>query len=250
MCQEQQKQLREQSETIRILERSNKQLELDNDTLAFKLSETLAQYDELEDQLRREATRGRRESIFKQLAVKDSPNTKNNINKILDNRPNHSDPHLADQVKQLKGEVSKLQEQLESVVKQLEIVTLKYQQHKERHRDKMYRIRDIQDKEHREWKQRIDSCERELSVTREMLAREQEWRLKVEAECRKLQNDNQRLQNGIIEKEKFERDKTYDMAFLQREVEMMKSVSARPHTSTGSPRRNSVWPVLSHPKKW
>lgn len=55
---------------------------------------------------------------------------------------------------------------------------------------------DLQDQEHREWKDRFETCEKELSILREMLAREQEWRVVVEADCRKLKNDNQLLKNG------------------------------------------------------
>ncbi|XP_035220501.1 ninein-like isoform X2 [Stegodyphus dumicola] len=250
LCQDQQKQIRDQCETIRMLERTNKQLEIDNETLAFKLSESLAQFDELEDQLRREATRARRESLFKQLAAKESTNAKNNINKFLDNRPNTQDQAFGDQVKQLKEESTTLKEQLESVQKQLEIMSLKYQQHKERYREKIYRLRDLQDQEHREWKERFESCEKELSLLRDMLAREQEWRVQVEADCRKLKNDNQQLKNGILEKEKSEREKSVDIPVLQREVEKIKMASSRPQSATTSPRRHSVWPVMSHPKKW
>ncbi|XP_054717861.1 beta-taxilin-like [Uloborus diversus] len=251
LCQDQQKQIREQCETVRLLERTNKQLEIDNETLAFKLSEALAQFDELEDQLRREATRARRESLFKQLAAKDSTNVKNNINKILDNRPNGQDSAFGDQVKQLKEESTNLKEQLESVQKQLEYMQLKYQQHKERYREKMYRLREVQDQEHREWKERFENCEKELSILREMLAREQEWRVQVEADCRKLKNDNQQLKSGMVEKEKSEREKNYDVSALQREVEKVKASATRPQSTTGSPsRRHSVWPVISTPKKW
>ncbi|GFS34131.1 uncharacterized protein TNIN_487061 [Trichonephila inaurata madagascariensis] len=248
-CQEQQKQIREQCETVRILERTNKQLEIDNETLAFKLSESLAQFDELEDQLRREATRVRRESLYNKIASKES-NAKN-INKILDNRPNTQDPAFGDQVKQLKEESSTLKEQLESVQQQLEIMSMKYQQHKERYREKIYRLRDLQDQEHREWKERFENCDKELAILRDMLSREQEWRVQVEADCRKLKNDNQMLKNGILEKEKNERDNQYEVSAIQRDVEKLKSATSRPPTTTSSPsRRHSVWPVISYPKKW
>ncbi|PRD32793.1 UNVERIFIED_CONTAM: hypothetical protein NCL1_19400 [Trichonephila clavipes] len=152
-CQEQQKQIREQCETVRILERTNKQLEIDNETLAFKLSESLAQFDELEDQLRREATRVRLlsagESLYNKIASKES-NAKN-INKMLDNRPNTQDPAFGDQVKQLKEESSTLKEQLESVQQQLEIMSMKYQQHKERYREKIYRLRSLVFPGEHEW---------------------------------------------------------------------------------------------------
>lgn len=247
-CQDQQKQIKEQCETIRMLERTNKQLEIDNETLAYKLSESLTQFDELEDQLRREASRVRRESLYKQISAKENTNPKN-INKILDNRPNGQDLTFGDQVKQLKEESTTLKEQLESVQKQLELMSLKYQQHKEKYREKIYRLRDLQDQEHREWKERFENCEKELAILREMLAREQEWRVLVEADCRKLKNDNQLLRNGILEKEKSERDKPLDVAALQREVEKLKSAS-RPSSASGSPSRRSVWPVIAHPKKW
>ncbi|GBO40964.1 hypothetical protein AVEN_81172-1 [Araneus ventricosus] len=160
----------------------------------MNLSESLAQFDELEDQLRREATRVRRESLYSKIGNKDS-NAKN-INKILDNRPNTQDPAFGDQVKQLKEESSSLKEQLESVQQQLEIMSLKYQTHKERYREKIYRLRDLQDQEHREWKERFENCNKELANMRDMLSREQEWRVQIEADCRKLKNDNQLLKNG------------------------------------------------------
>lgn len=85
---------------------------------------------------------------------------------------------------------------------------------------------------------------------REMLTREQEWRVIVEADCRKLKNDNQLLKNGMLEKEKSERDKPLDVTALQREVEKLKSAASRPSSASGSPSRRSVWPVIAHPKKW
>ncbi|GIX74726.1 uncharacterized protein CEXT_763121 [Caerostris extrusa] len=247
-CQDQQKQIREQCETVRILERTNKQLEIDNETLAFKLSESLAQFDELEDQLRREATRVRRESLYNKIATKEA-NAKN-INKMLDNRPNIQDPNFGDQVKQLKEESSTLKEQLESVQQQLEIISLKYQQHKERYREKIYRLRDLQEQEHREWKERFENCNQELSNLRDMLSREQEWRVQVEADCRKLKNDNQMLKNGILEKDKNERDNHFEVSSIQRDVEKLRATSRTPTTTSSPSRRHSVWPVISYPKKW
>ncbi|GIX73271.1 hypothetical protein CDAR_187491 [Caerostris darwini] len=247
-CQDQQKQIREQCETVRILERTNKQLEIDNETLAFKLSESLAQFDELEDQLRREATRVRRESLYNKIATKEA-NAKN-INKMLDNRPNIQDPNFGDQVKQLKEESSTLKEQLESVQQQLEIMSLKYQQHKERYREKIYRLRDLQEQEHREWKERFENCNQELSNLRDMLSREQEWRVQVEADCRKLKNDNQMLKNGISEKDKNERDNHFEVSSIQRDVEKLRATSRTPTTTSSPSRRHSVWPVISYPKKW
>ncbi|XP_015930793.1 golgin subfamily A member 6-like protein 22 isoform X2 [Parasteatoda tepidariorum] len=251
VCQEQQKQVREQCETVRILERTNKQLELDNETLAFKLSESLAQFDELEDQLRREATRARRESLFKQLATKESMSVKNNINKLLDNRPNLQDTASDEQVKKLKEESENLKEQLESIQQQLDVMSLKYQQTKDKYREKMYRMREVQEQEQQEWKERFENCEKELSILREMLSREQKWRVQIEADCRKLKSDNQLLKTEIMEKEKAEREKTAELTTVQREVEKVKASTSRPSTSTASPsRRHSVWPVVSYPKKW
>ncbi|KAG8179565.1 hypothetical protein JTE90_016135 [Oedothorax gibbosus] len=245
LCQDQKKQIREQCETLRILERTNKQLEIDNETLAFKLSESLSQFDELEDQLRKESTRARRESLFKQFASKES-NMKNNINKMLDNRPNSQDPSLEQQLQE-----SSLRDQLQSVQQQLELTTLKYNQHKERHREKMYKLRDLQDQEQREWHDRVEGCEKELQLLRDMLAREQEWRVQVEADCRKLKTDNQALKNGILEKGKEDNDNSSEVTAVQRDIEKIKSAASRPNSTNTSPtRRHSVWPVASYPKNW
>ncbi|PRD33462.1 UNVERIFIED_CONTAM: hypothetical protein NCL1_17497 [Trichonephila clavipes] len=112
-------------------------------------------------------------------------------------------------------------------------------------------FRDLQDQEHREWKERFENCDKELAILRDMLSREQEWRVQVEADCRKLKNDNQMLKNGILEKEKNEQDNQYEVSAIQRDVEKLKSATSRPPTTTSSPsRRHSVWPVISYPKKW
>lgn len=61
---EQQKLITQLKDKIRVLEKLNRQIELDNETLSFKLSEVLAQYDDLEDQLRKEKANSRSKLNF------------------------------------------------------------------------------------------------------------------------------------------------------------------------------------------
>lgn len=202
-CQEQQRQVRELSERVRLLERSNKQLELDNETLAFKLSEALAQFDDLEDQLRKEKTRVRRESLVKQISAPENPNKGDSPYSFLDSKSCTAQQEFSfvEQTRKLKTELSKLQDQLLATSNKLEAVTLKYQQKKTRHKERMRQLKEIIENERISSKDKIDELKEELKLIQQMLYQEQEWKKKLEKNCQNLQDEKTRLLVKLIEKD-------------------------------------------------
>ncbi|XP_023215738.1 trichohyalin-like [Centruroides sculpturatus] len=202
-CQEQQRQIRELSERVRLLERSNKQLELDNETLAFKLSEALSQFDDLEDQLRKEKTRVRRDSLVKQLSAPENPSKGDSLYSFLDNRTSSAQHELSfvEQTRKLKTELTKLQDQLLMTSNKLEAVTMKYQQKKTRHKDRVRQLKDIIERERLCSREKIEELKQELKLVQQMLNQEQEWKKKLEKNCQNLQDEKRHLLVKLIEKD-------------------------------------------------
>ncbi|XP_076320228.1 uncharacterized protein LOC143230479 isoform X2 [Tachypleus tridentatus] len=196
-CHEQQRNIRELGERIRLLEKTNTQLELDNETLAYKLSESLVQYDELEDYLRKEKTKARRESVVMQKSSQ-----MDSFHSSLDHRKSsHQELVMAEKIERLQVEINQLQTQLSSQGQQLEIFTVKYQQRKARYKERMRQLKDYIIREQQELREKEESWQQQLNYLEEMVNREQSWRAKLEADNRHLQEERRKLVDNLMEKE-------------------------------------------------
>ncbi|XP_022667673.1 uncharacterized protein LOC111259280 [Varroa jacobsoni] len=169
------------------MEKTNRQLELDNETLAFKLSEALVQCDELEQRLRskeqhsqlqQQQTPQANDKTGGLLATNaivpgcgagsrsqpESP-VKQSFMQTLDNRwLSAQDAGLMEHCKKLHKEVVSLQDQLYQTSQKFEALTVRYQDKKIKHQERMHALREQHRMEVARLGERIDVLQSELKA--------------------------------------------------------------------------------------
>ncbi|XP_064459732.1 trichohyalin-like [Ornithodoros turicata] len=187
---------RDLRDKVSFLEKTNRQLELDNETLAYKLSEALAQYDDLENELRLERMRPQGGASRQDSPSKSRFNYQKNT---LDNRISmqKQDAMLVDQLRKAQHEVASLQSQLTATGRQLQLLMVRGHERKARHQERIQKLRDVLERE----TQHAEERERELVRTQTHLRREVEQRLRLEMDCKTLQEDKRQLLERLVDKD-------------------------------------------------
>ncbi|OQR71140.1 hypothetical protein BIW11_11182 [Tropilaelaps mercedesae] len=169
------------------MEKTNRQLELDNETLGFKLSEALVQCDELEQRLRaskeqhhqqQQQAKDKTSALVSMAAglnecgagsrsQPESP-VKQSFMQTLDNRwLSAQDAGLMEHCKKLHKEVVSLQDQLYQTSQKLEALTVRYQDKKIKHQERMHTLREQHQLEVARLGERIDGLLVEVRALRD-----------------------------------------------------------------------------------
>lgn len=212
-----QEEIKNLREKLSFLEKANRQLELDNETLAYKLSEALSQYDELESELRLERMRPQGGTSGSR---QDSPSKFGYRKNTLDNRFSNmkQDTMLTEQLRKAQNEVASLQAQLTATGRQLQLLMVRSHERKARHQERTQRLRDVLERETR----RAEELEREVSRMQAHLRREVELRLRLDMDCKTLQEDKRELLSRLV-------DKDEEIIKL---AQMLKAVQSSTHITT------------------
>ncbi|XP_054259060.1 uncharacterized protein LOC128983683 isoform X4 [Macrosteles quadrilineatus] len=263
------RQLSEMTDRVDILEKATKQIELDNERLAFKLSEALAELEEKEAQM------GTcRELLLSQvslrpekcqLVIRGSPTT------VLDSTPpsllvselaSFGSPRKlsslldscnelarAEEVKRLQSENDSIRSQLMLLGEKYNALVLRHIQYKSKHKFTVEELRGRLDA----GQCQVQTLQAQLSVQRQRLRAEEMFRKQVETDYRRLQEEKRNIASRLLSTEVQSREEVRELAVLRRKTQALEQSNAdllsrmlRAHYKDNLPKSHTLDDIGPH----
>lgn len=170
MCQHFQITIKELENEIKILEKSLTNLEIENETLSYKLSESQSQSDQLEHQLIK-LNKRQTSSSNKEMKSKIEEANDESLHFLLTSRISNAqnDVILVKQLQDLKNEKHILESELQKRNKEFDELIDKYDKRKTRHRERILRLRNHIERENKQLQDLLKSIEIKYKLAEEEL---------------------------------------------------------------------------------
>ncbi|XP_075221430.1 uncharacterized protein LOC142324489 isoform X2 [Lycorma delicatula] len=234
------RQVAEMTDRVELLEKSSRQMELDNERLAFKLSEALAELEEKEAQLgeqpllwqlRHSHSESPRTSTKESHRRADSTPPSLLVSELASFGSPRKLSSLLDSCNELarQEEVKKLQSESENLKMQLTLLGEKYNalalrhiQYKAKRKFQVEELRGRLDA----GQCQVETLQAQLSVQRQRLRAEEMFRRQVEADYRRLQEEKRTIAARLLTAENQQREESRELAIVQKKVALLDSANS------------------------
>ncbi|KAF4517370.1 hypothetical protein B566_EDAN013632 [Ephemera danica] len=255
----------EMCERVQLLEKASRQLELDNERLAFKLSEALAELEERETQLRQLGPFGGSNGAWprQRSRLTDEPLSSESVESpteeggreaqaqdssrelppatelaltgcvssprrlLLDSqRPGAGELLRIDEFHKMQSECEKLKGQVTVLTEKYNALAMRHLQYKAKRKAQVDDLRARLDVELSSLQSEVDALQARLAVQKKALRGEEAFRRRVEADYRRLQDDKRKLVVSVMAGENMSRDKEQEAGLLHKKVAMLERANS------------------------
>ncbi|KAJ9592827.1 hypothetical protein L9F63_015518 [Diploptera punctata] len=268
----------EMCDRVQLLEKASRQLELDNERLAFKLSEALAELEERESQLKHlglcdielesvhpekpdcqedtgtqtetEVEDNKEIELHKSFSFGDRDidakshslgadstppslllsgfSSPKKLSSLLDSQIAASRSELVrlEETKKLQSECENLKGQLTALSEKYNALAMRHIQYKSKRKAQVEDLRNRLDVELSSLQCQVENLQSQLAVQRKMLTTEENFRERIEADYRQLQEEKRTMLVNVMHLEATLREKDRELSVLAKKIALLENANS------------------------